>query len=135
MPIPDQAPGVDTPQSGTSANGFPGLGKSPIHMLSAIVTMATDKLWDPMLIDMFKALPLPEKERFYLGSGLLLFMATAASTALTQHWVDKDPLGAALAKGVALGILAGLPYSFSTTELGLVFLGWSGINELQKAKK
>jgi hypothetical protein len=41
----------------------------------------------------------------------------------------------ALAKGLALGILAGLPYSLSTTELGVVVLGWSGINELQKAKK
>ena len=41
----------------------------------------------------------------------------------------------ALAKGLALGILDGLPYSFSTTELGLVFLAWSGINELQKPKK
>jgi hypothetical protein len=135
MPVPDQDPGTETPQSGMHVSGFPGLGKSPIHLLSAIVTMATDKLWDPMLLDMSKALPLPERERFYLDAGLLLFVMTTASAALTQYWVDKDHPGMALAKGLALGILAGLPYSFSTTELGVVFLGWSGINELQKAKK
>jgi flagellar biosynthesis component FlhA len=34
-----------------------------------------------------------------------------------------------------MGVLAGLPYSFSSTEMGLLFIGWSGINELQKPHK
>ncbi|GLU31197.1 hypothetical protein WKR88_15790 [Trinickia caryophylli] len=129
----------EEPNAALSKTSLPSpvgqLGKSPVHLLAAIVTVAMDKLWDMLLLDMGKALPPYEKARFYLGAGMVLLIATTISTALTQHCIEKDPLGMALAKGVAMGILAGLPYSFSTTEMGLVFIGWSGINELQKVKK
>ncbi|MEN9657774.1 MAG: hypothetical protein RL571_1239 [Pseudomonadota bacterium] len=88
-----------------------------------------------MLLDMGKALPTLEREYFYLVSGLLLLLITTFSATLIQRWVEKEDLGMALAKGFALGILAGLPYSFASTELGLVFIAWSGLNELQKITK
>ncbi|OHX12600.1 hypothetical protein BI347_03080 [Chromobacterium sphagni] len=122
-------------QTGLLRGSIPELGKSPVHLLSAIVALASDKLWDVMLLDMAKAMALPEKIRFFLLAGLLLLLLTTASAALTQMWVEKDDAGMALAKGLAMGILAGLPYSFGTTELGLIFIGWSGINELQKLNK
>ncbi|POA97464.1 hypothetical protein C2134_16695 [Chromobacterium sinusclupearum] len=114
--------------AGLLRGSIPELGKSPVHLLSAIVALASDKLWDVMLLDMAKAMALQEKIRFFLLAGLLLLLLTTASAALTQ----MDDAGMALAKGLAMGILVGLPYSFGATELGLIFVGWSGINELQK---
>ncbi|OHX21315.1 hypothetical protein [Chromobacterium sphagni] len=122
-------------QTGLLRGSIPELGKSPVHLLSAIVALASDKLWDVMLLDMAKAMALPDKIRFFLLAGLLLLLLTTISAGLTQMWVEKDDAGMALAKGLAMGILAGLPYSFGTTELGLIFIGWSGINELQKLNK
>ncbi|WP_322042429.1 hypothetical protein [Paraburkholderia sp. J67] len=112
--------------------GLPSLSRSPIHLLSALVTVSVDKLWDGMLLDMAKQMPLEQKARFLLIVGLLLFVITTVSTTLTQSKVDTDSPGVALAKGLAMGVLAGLPYTFSSTEMGLLFIGWSGINELQK---
>ncbi|TKC86024.1 hypothetical protein FAZ69_22230 [Trinickia terrae] len=134
MPSPAQDSNLEAPQPGMPGS-LPSLGKSPIHLLSALVTVSIDKLWDLMLLDMAKAMPLQEKARFFLAVGLLLLAITTVSATLTQCLVDKDALGMALAKGLAMGILAGLPYSFSSTEMGLLFIGWSGINELQKQQK
>ncbi|WP_434632576.1 hypothetical protein [Chromobacterium sp. CV08] len=132
--MPDST--TDKPKaSGVLRGTIPELSKSPVHLLSAIVALAADKLWDVMLLDMARTLPPAEKERFFLCAGLLLLLLTSLSATLTQRWVDADPLGTALAKGLAMGMLAGLPYSFGSTELGLIFIGWSGINELQKLEK
>lgn len=124
MSLPDP---TDAPRGPLS-----GLSKSPVHLLSALVALATDKLWDTILPDMARPLPPLEKERFFLCAGLLLLGLITLSATLTQRWVDRDGLGVALAKGLAMGILTGLPYSFGSTALGLIFIGWSGINELQK---
>jgi hypothetical protein len=129
MPSPEQEP------SQSNGLAIPKLSQSPIHLLSAIVCISTDKLWTVMLLDMGKTLPTLEREYFYLVSGLLLLLITTLSVTLIQRWVEKENLGMALAKGFALGILAGLPYSFASTELGLVFIAWSGLNELQKITK
>ncbi|MEO9385904.1 hypothetical protein [Chromobacterium phragmitis] len=131
MPLPDSRP----PSGGPPRIGIPELSKSPVHLLSAIVALASDKLWDELLLDMAKTLATVDKERFFLFSGLLLLILTTLSASLTQRWVDGDGMGASLAKGLAMGVLAGLPYSFGSTELGLIFIGWSGINELQKLEK
>ncbi|MGQ5522745.1 hypothetical protein ACUHMQ_05720 [Chitinimonas sp. PSY-7] len=112
---------------------MPKLSRSPIHLLSAIVTLTTDKLWDLLLLDMARHLPLVEQGRFLLMTGLLLLVITTFSTTLTQYWIENESRGVALAKGLSLGVLAGIPYSFGDTEVGLVFMAWSGINELQKA--
>ncbi|AUH49436.1 hypothetical protein CXB49_00565 [Chromobacterium sp. ATCC 53434] len=133
--MPDSAPDTPSRSSGVLRGTIPELSKSPVHLLSAIVALAADKLWDVILLDMAKSLPAPEKGRFFLIAGLLLLGLTTSSATLTQRWVDRDDLGTALAKGLAMGILAGLPYSFGSTALGLIFIGWSGINELQKFDK
>jgi len=135
MPLPVPDPRLDdVPQTRTPA-ALPPMSRSPIHLLSALVTVSVDKLWERMLLDMVKTMPLQDKERFLLYVGLLLLIATMLSITLTQYMVDNDTLGIAFAKGLALGVLAGLPYSFSSTEMGLFFIGWSGINELQKPHK
>ncbi|APR37949.1 hypothetical protein [Paraburkholderia sp. SOS3] len=135
MPLPVPDPRLDdVPQTRTPA-ALPPMSRSPIHLLSALVTVSVDKLWERMLLDMVKTMPLQDKERFLLYVGLLLLIATMLSITLTQYMVDNDTLGIAFAKGLALGVLAGLPYSFSSTEMGLFFIGWSGINELQKQQK
>jgi hypothetical protein len=134
MPSPANDFFPEPPRPATPG-GLPSLGKSPIHLLSALVTVSVDKLWELMLLDMAKGMSLYDKNRFFLIVGLLLLILTTVSTTMTQRLVDNDAPGAALAKGVAMGVLAGLPYSFSSTEMGLLFIGWSGINELQKQHK
>ncbi|CAM2138328.1 hypothetical protein [Paraburkholderia tropica] len=119
-------------QEGPRAGGLPSLSRSPIHLLSALVTVSVDKLWDSMLLDMAKTLPFEQKAHFLLIVALLLFVVTTLSTTLTQSRVDSDSPGVALAKGLAMGVLASLPYTFSATEMDLLFIGWSGINELQQ---
>ncbi|WP_321782285.1 hypothetical protein [Paraburkholderia sp. J94] len=128
MPPPAPASRPEAPRTG----GLPSLSRSPIHLLSALVTVSVDKLWDSMLLDMVKPMPLEQKTHFLLIVGLLLFVVTSVSTTLTQSRVDTDSPGVALAKGLAMGVLASLPYTFSATEMGMLFIGWSGINELQK---
>jgi hypothetical protein len=135
MPLPNQDHRPDDMPQARTPVGLSPVSRSPIHLLSALVTVSVDKLWERMLLDMAKTMPLQEKESFFLYVGLLLLIATTLSITLTQYMVDKDTLGISLAKGLALGVLAGLPYSFSSTEMGLFFIGWSGINELQKQKE
>lgn len=135
MDTVNQDTSTATSPQGIFRGSIPELSKSPVHLLSSIVALGTDKLWDVLLLDMAKNMVVPDKLRFLLLAGLLLLLFTAASVALTQRCVEKDELGMSLAKGLALGILSGVPYSFGTTELGLIFIGWSGINELQKMNK
>lgn len=130
---PPTSPAPPTP--GVLRGSIPELSRSPVHLLSALVTLASDKLWDLLILDMAKAMPLEAREWFYLHVGLLLLVVVGTSATLSQWCIEKDDLRMALAKGMAMGILAGLPYSFGTSEMGLIFLGWSGINELQKMKK
>jgi len=135
MDIANQHASPAPPAPGVLRGTIPEISKSPVHLLSSLVTLASDKLWDVLLLDMVKTMPLESKEWFYLHVGLLLLVIVGVSTTLSQWWIDKDDPRMALAKGLAMGILAGLPYSFGTSEMGLIFIGWSGINELQKMKK
>jgi hypothetical protein len=135
MPVPEldsRAP-ASPPEKAGGDSMEPA--RSPLNLVSAIVVVASDKLWDSTLLEFARTLPLHEKERFVMVVALLLWLATTTSVTLTQLWVDRDDLGPAIAKGVAMGILAALPYSLSATELGLIFFSWSGINKLQKREK
>ncbi|WP_255989910.1 hypothetical protein [Chitinolyticbacter albus] len=119
-PIPDNA----------SVPADAGLRKSPIHLLSALVMLATDHAWQELLPQLLQPLPRAAHIGVILGASALVFAITALSVLLVQRCIERDAYGIALAKAVAMGVLAGLPYAVGTTEIGLAFVAWAGITEL-----
>lgn len=62
---------------------------------------------------------------------LVAFLSTGIGVFLVQKYLSEDDTGPALAKGVALGILAGVPTSIAGTVGGIYFLGnKAGIKKL-----
>jgi hypothetical protein len=95
----------------------------PIHPLAALATLALDgsflviEILDPLLL-LFTS----------LGLGILGF----AATTLVQHFVAKEEWGPAVAKGMVMGIVAGVPYAVAGTVVGVPLLAWAGLSQLVK---
>lgn len=88
----------------------------PIHPLSAMVTMALDFFWT-----------LPDIAATPTGVGLLLtggtiFVINAIAVTMIQLFVDRNRISEAIAKGFAMGIVAGVPYPLTGTVVGGAFL-------------
>jgi hypothetical protein len=61
---------------------------------------------------------------------LLIFITCTVSVTLTQHFIAQENWGESLAKGFALGILAGVPYPIMGTGAGIIILAMSGLRGL-----
>ncbi len=88
----------------------------PIHPLSAMVTIALDFFWTipdllatPTVVGLF-------------GTAFAIFLINAFAVFLIQYFVERDYLSSALAKGFAMGIVAGVPYPLTGTIVGGAFL-------------
>lgn len=96
---------------------------APIHPLAAMVTVVLDNFFgvfeilDPLLI--------------LLTTSLVTVIGTV-STSLIQRYLAKDEWGAAIAKGLAMGIVAGVPFPVTGTAVGLPLLAWAGLHEWVK---
>jgi hypothetical protein len=95
----------------------------PIHPLAALVTIALDGVFG--VIELTNPLSLIFT---CLGVGVL----GLASTTLTQRYLSKDEWGPALAKGLAMGIFAGVPYPITGTAIGAPLLIWAGVHQWLK---
>jgi hypothetical protein len=93
---------------------------APIHPLAALVTVVLDNVFgvlefvDPLVI---------------LFTSILLTAFGTGSTMLIQHYLAHEGWGKALAKGLAMGIIAGVPFSVTGTALGVPLLAWAGLHE------
>jgi hypothetical protein len=93
---------------------------APIHPLAALATIVLDtvfgvfELLDPL------ALILTSVSVGVLGT---------VSTTMIQHYLSKDDWGPALAKGLVMGIIAGVPFQVTGTAVGAVLLGWAGASQ------
>lgn len=91
----------------------------PIHPLAALATIALDgffaifEVLDPFMLLFISG-----------GIGLLGFLATT----LVQHYLDEDDWGPAVAKGLVMGIFAGVPYAVGGTAIGAPLLIWAGLH-------
>ncbi len=102
--------------------------ESPVHPLSSFVTIVIDGIWGILQIEAtLSVVLLPTLLPTILISGL----TCALTVALVQRHVGKDSWGAAIAKGLVLGVAAGVPYPVTGTALGGVLLGWAGLNEVE----
>jgi hypothetical protein len=59
------------------------------------------------------------------GIGLLGF----AATTLVQRFLANDSWGASIAKGLVMGIVAGVPYPVAGTVVGAPLLVWAGAHQ------
>src|SRR5512135_1352418 len=88
---------------------------APIHPLAALATIILDNVFgvvelvDPVVL-LFTS----------LGVGVL----GTVSTMFVQHYLAKDGWGASVAKGLVMGIIAGVPFQVSGTAVGAILLGW-----------
>lgn len=101
---------------------------TPVHPLSAFVTIVIDWLWfmveAPATLSVVGIVALMP---IMLGSIVLCFM----SVLLVQRFISRDDWGASIAKGVVMGIAAGVPYPVIGTFFGSVLLVWAGVHKLE----
>ena len=92
----------------------------PIYPLAALVTVVLDNVFGVLeLVD-----PLA-----ILFTSLMVATFGTLSTALIQRHLAKDSWGKAIAKGLAMGIIAGVPFPVTGTALGVPLLAWAGLHE------
>jgi hypothetical protein len=96
---------------------------APIHPLSALATIVLDNVFGVFEIMDPLALVLTS-----VGVGAL----GTVTTMLVQHYLAKDSWGASVAKGLVMGIFAGVPFQVTGTAIGIPLLAWAGLHELVK---
>ncbi len=103
-------------------NPFP---TPPIHALAALATIALDGVFG---IPELAAVSIPILSPIVGALGF-------AATTLVQRFVAKDEWGASLAKGLVLGIVAGVPYPVAGTAVGAPLLIWAGLHQWRKLQR
>ena len=93
---------------------------APIHPLAALTTIVLDTIFGIFeLVDPL-ALVLTSVSVGVLGT---------ISTTLIQHYLAKDEWGPSVAKGLVMGIIAGVPFQVTGTAVGAILLGWAGASQ------
>ncbi len=93
---------------------------APIHPLAALATIVLDNVFgvfelvDPLAL-LFTS----------IGVGAL----GTVTTMLVQRYLAKDSWGASVAKGLVMGIIAGVPFQVTGTAIGIPLLAWAGLHE------
>jgi hypothetical protein len=96
---------------------------APIHPLAALATIVLDNVFGVFeIIDPF-ALVLTSVAVGIIGT---------VTTMLVQHYLAKDEWGPAVAKGLVMGIFAGVPFQVTGTAVGVPLLAWAGLHEWLK---
>ena len=93
---------------------------SPVHPLAALATILLDNVFgaveivDPLLV---------------LLTGLTVGAINTVTVAMIQRYLAKEEWGASIAKGLVMGIIAGVPFSVSGTAAGGLLLAWAGLHQ------
>ena len=93
---------------------------APIHPLAALATIVLDTI--------FGVFELLDPLALILTSVSVGVLGTVTTT-LIQHYLSKEEWGPSLAKGLVMGIIAGVPFQVTGTAVGAVLLGWAGANQ------
>jgi hypothetical protein len=91
----------------------------PIHPMAALTTIVLDNVFGWVDI-------LPGA---LLGTSLLVGGLGFISTLFVQRFLARDGWGESLAKGLVMGIIAGVPFQVTGTAIGVILLGWAGLNQ------
>ena len=93
---------------------------APVHPLSALSTLVLDNVFgvieiaDPLLV---------------LFTGLAVGTICAVTVAFVQRYMAKDEWGPSIAKGLVMGVIAGVPFQVSGTAAGGILLAWAGAHQ------
>ncbi len=105
-----------------------GIPHPPVHFFSAMAIIALDMIWGGFeggaVASILGILALPFLSMMIFGIAFL-------TVAFTQYYVARDGLGASIAKGLVLGILAAVPFPIMGTAVGVPLLAWSGLKQLE----
>ena len=96
---------------------------APIHPLAALATIVLDNLF---------SLPEFAGPEVWIFTVPLIGGACLLTTTMVQHFLAKDSWGESIAKGLVMGIIAGVPISVTGTAVGGVLLAWAGLHEWVK---
>jgi hypothetical protein len=96
---------------------------APIHPLAALATIVLDNVFGVFELADPLALILTSVTVGVLGM---------VTTTLVQHYLAKDNWGPSVAKGLVMGIFAGVPFQVTGTAVGIPLLAWAGLHELIK---
>ncbi len=97
----------------------------PVHPIAALVTIALDNVFGGIEIIAPPSLIL---------TCVIVGSLTAVVVSFIQRYLAEDKWEVAIVKGLALGILAGVPYQFTGTAAGALLLAWAGIGLIDKNK-
>jgi hypothetical protein len=92
---------------------------APIHPLAAMSIIVLDNVFG--WIDIVPGA--------ILGTSLLVGGLGFLSTLFVQRYLAKDEWGASVAKGLVMGIIAGVPFQVIGTAVGIPLLAWAGLHE------
>lgn len=92
----------------------------PIHPLAALATIVLDNIfgWIELVDPLALALT-------SISVGVVGFLTTM----FVQRYLAKDSWGASVAKGLVMGVLAGVPYQVTGTAIGVPLLAWAGAHQ------
>ena len=93
---------------------------APIHPLAALATIVLDNV--------FGVVELVDPLALILTSVTVGVLGTVTTT-LIQRYMAKDEWGPAVAKGLVMGIIAGVPFQVTGTAVGAILLGWAGASQ------
>ena len=96
---------------------------APIHPLAALATLVLDNVFGVFEIVDPLALILTSVSVGVLGTVTTMFV---------QRYLAKDSWGASVAKGLVMGIIAGVPFQVTGTAVGIPLLAWAGLHEWVK---
>ncbi|MGB8214350.1 MAG: hypothetical protein WCE68_12410 [Anaerolineales bacterium] len=96
---------------------------APIHPLAALATIVLDSVFA------LPELAAPELWPIIIPLvGGICFLTTT----MVQRYLAKDSWGASVAKGLVMGIIAGVPFPVTSTAIGIPLLAWAGLHEWVK---
>ena len=93
---------------------------APVHPLAALATIVLDNV--------FGVIELVDPLTIILTSVTVGVLGTVTTT-LVQRYLAKDSWGAAIAKGLVMGVVAGVPFQVTGTAAGGFLLAWAGMHE------
>ena len=96
---------------------------APIHPLAALATIVLDNLF---------SLPEFAGPEVWIITVPLIGGVCFLTTTMVQRFLAKDGWGEAFAKGLVMGIIAGVPISVTGTAVGGILLAWAGLHEWVK---
>ncbi len=93
---------------------------APIHPLAALTIIVLDNIFGWIeIVDPFALL----LTSFTVGG------IGFVTTLFVQRYLAKDEWGESVAKGLVMGVLAGVPFQVTGTAVGAVLLGWAGASK------